>query len=80
METIKKKKLQSRHLGKPIDNKLTWSHQINNIQLKISKGIVILIKLRRFVCRETFRVLFQCHINYGHLINISYGEVQWLVI
>ena len=45
---------------------------INHIKLKISKGIAILTKLRKFVSRETLRMLFftfmQPHIDYGLLI------------
>ena len=62
----------TKYLSILIDNKLTWSHHINHIKLKISKGIAILTKLRRFIFRETLRMLFftfvQPHIDYDLLI------------
>ena len=55
-----------------IDNKLTWSHNINHIKLKRSNGIAILTKLRRFISRETLRMSFftfvQPHIDYDVLV------------
>ena len=70
-EQLKEKEF-TKDLGILIDNKLTWSHHINHIKLKISKGITKLTKLRTFVSRETLRILFftfiQPHIDYGLLI------------
>ena len=67
-----KEKGFTKYLGILIDNKLTWPHHINPIKLKISKGIVILTKLKRFLSRETLRMLFftfiQPHVDYGLLI------------
>ena len=70
-EQLKEKEF-TKYLDMLIDNKLTWSHRINHIKLKVSKGIAILTKLRRFVSRENLRMLFftfiQPHIDYGLLI------------
>ena len=76
-----KEKEFTKYLGILIDNKLTWSHHINHIKLKIYKRITILTKSRRFVSRETLRLLFftfvHPHIDYGLF---WYGEVQQLVV
>ena len=70
-EQLKEKEF-TKYLGILTDNKLTWSYHINHIKLKISKVIAILTKLRKFVSRETLRMLFftfiQPHIDYGLLV------------
>ena len=68
-EQLKEKEF-IKYLGILIDNKLTWSHHINHIKLKISKGIAILTKLRKFVSRETLRMLF------SHLYNLTLTMVS----
>ena len=49
-EQSKEKEL-IKYLDILIDNKLIWSHHINYIKLKISKGIELLTKLRKFISR-----------------------------
>ena len=55
-----------------IDNKLSWNCHIKHINLKISKGIGILTKLRRYLSKGVLRTLFyafvQSHIVYGFLV------------
>ena len=73
---IKGEQIQEKHytkyLGILIDNKLSWNCHIKNVNLKISKGIGILIKLRRYLPKGVLRALFyafvQPHINYGLLV------------
>ena len=65
-------KRSTKYLGLSIDKHLTWKHHIHHLNLKISKGIGLLAKLRLFVPRNTLRTLYyaliQPHIDYG-LIN-----------
>ena len=55
-----------------IDNKLSWNHHIKHANLKISKGIGILTKLRRYLSKVVLTTLFyafvQPHIDYGLLV------------
>ena len=65
-------KFYTKYLGILIDKHLSWQHHIANINLKLSKGIGILAKLRHLVSSSVLRTLFfsfiQPHIDYG-LIN-----------
>ena len=62
----------TKYLGILIDNKLSWNCHIKHVNLKISKGIGILTKLRRYLSKSVVRTLFyafvQPHIDYGLLI------------
>ena len=62
----------TKYLGILIDNKLSWNHHIKHANLKISKGIGILTKLRRYLSKGVLRTLFyafvQPHIDYGLLV------------
>ena len=55
-----------------MDNKLSWDYHIKHANDKISKGIGILTKLRRYLSKNVRRTLFyafvQPHIDYGLLI------------
>ena len=67
-----KEKPYTKYLGVLLDKNLTWSHHIHHVNLKISKGIGILCKLRHLVSSNMLRSLYftfiQPHIDYG-LIN-----------
>ena len=73
---IKGKQIQEKdctmYLGILIDNKLSWNCHIKHVNLKISKGIGILTKLRRYLSKGVLRTLFyafvQPHIDYGLLV------------
>ena len=51
---------------------LSWSHHIKYVNLKISKGIAILYKLRHYVSKNTLKMLYhafiQPHIDYGLIV------------
>ena len=59
-------------MGILIDNKLTWNYHIKYANLKISKGIGILTKLRNNLSKKILRTLFyafvQPHLDYGLLV------------
>ena len=72
---IKGKQIQEKdctmYLGILIDNKLSWNCHIKHVNLKISKGIGILTKLRylsKGVLRTLFYAFVQPHIDYGLLV------------
>ena len=56
-EKLQEKK-STKYLGLLIDKHLTWKHHIHHVNLKISKGIGLLAKLRHFVPRNTLRTLY----------------------
>ena len=62
----------TKYLGILIDNNLSWNYHIKHANLKISKGIGILTKLRRYLSKNVLRALFyafvQPHIDYGLLV------------
>ena len=62
----------TKYLGILLDNKLSWNCHIKHVNLKISKGIGILTKLRRYLSKGVLRTLFyafvQPHIDYGLLV------------
>lgn len=70
-EEIKEKEY-TKYLGILIDNKLTWKQHINHVNLKVTKGLAILYKLRNYVSEQILRMLYfsfiQPHIDYGLLI------------
>ena len=51
---------------------LSWSHHIKYVNLKISKGIAILYKLRHYVSKNTLKMLYhafiQPHLDYGLIV------------
>ena len=61
----------TKYLGILID-KLTWNYHIKHANLKISKGIGILTKLRNYLSKKILRTLFyafvQPHVDYGLLV------------
>ena len=61
----------AKYLGILIDNKLNWSHQINAVKLKISKGLGLQAKIRHYVPKDTLKSLYysfiNCHMDYNLL-------------
>ena len=67
-----KEKEYIKYLGVLIDNRVSWVHHIRHANLKVSKGIGMLTKLRQFVSKNVLRSLFyafvQPHVDYGLLV------------
>ena len=63
----------AKYLGVLIDNKLNWHEQIKAINLKLSKGIGLLAKIRHFVPKNTLRSLYFSFIN----PHIDYNLLNW---
>ena len=67
-----KEKEYKKYLGVLTDNKVSWIHHIKHANLKVSKGIGILAKLRQFVSKDLLQKLFfafiERHSDYGLLI------------
>ena len=70
-QTIKEKDY-TKYLGILIDKTLSWPPHIKHVNLKISKGIAILYKLRHHVSKNTLKMLYhafiQPHIDYGLIV------------
>ena len=60
---ILQEKEHTKYLGVILDNKLTWKNHITQTNLRISKGIGILYKLRQCVSQSTLRSLYFCTIE-----------------
>ena len=69
--TIEEKK-HTKYLGILIDNTLCWKTHIHHVNMKLSKGIGVLAKLRHYLPKKMLRTLYfafiQPYINYS-LIN-----------
>ena len=63
----------AKYLGVYIDNKLQWNTHINNIKLRLSKGVSILSKIRHFVPKSVLRSLYFTFIN----SHIDYNLLNW---
>ena len=67
-----KEKEYTKHIGVLIVKGISWFHHIKHANRKVSKGIVILTKLRQFVSKDVLlKLLFafiQPHLDYGLLI------------
>ena len=63
----------AKYLGILIDNKLQWKDQINSINLKLSKGIGLLSKIRHFVPKSVLRSIYVSFI-YPH---VDYNLLNW---
>ena len=63
----------AKYLGALIDNKLNWSYQINAVNLKLSKGLGLLAKIRHYVPNNTVRSLYYSFIN----PYIDYNLLNW---
>ena len=49
----------TKYLGIIIDEKLNWKQHIKQVNIKISKGIGIIYKLRHFVPKNTLSMLYK---------------------
>ena len=63
----------AKYLGVLIDKNLTWSHHIQNINLKLSKGQGILYRLRCYVSKPVLRTLYYSFIQ----PYVDYGLLNW---
>ena len=55
-----KKKEYTKYLGVSIDNRVSCVHHIRHANLKVSKGIGILTKLRQFVSKKCVKIFILC--------------------
>ena len=63
----------TKYLGIIIDEKLNWKQHIKQVNIKISKGIGVLYKLRHSVLKNTLRMLYNSFIE-SHAL---YGILNW---
>ena len=56
-----------------MDNKLNWAMHINNIKLRLSKGISMLAKIRHYIPESALRSLYFTFIN----SHIDYNLLNW---
>ena len=60
MGKVIKEKYYTSDLGILYDKTLSFSHHIKHVNLKISKGIAILYKLRHYVSKNTLKIVISC--------------------
>ena len=63
----------AKYLGILIDNKLNWGPHISAVNLKLSRGLGLLAKIRHFVPKNTLRSLYYTFIN----PHIDYNLLNW---
>ena len=63
----------AKYLGVYIDNKLQWDVHINNIKLRLSKGVSILAKIRHYVPNSVLRSHYFTFIN----SHTNYNLLNW---
>ena len=63
----------AKYLGVLVDNKLNWNKHINNIKLRLSKGISILSIIRHYVPESVLRSLYFTFIN----SHTEYNLINW---
>ena len=63
----------AKYLGVYLDNKLQWDVHINNIKLRLSKGVSILAKIRHYVPSSVLRSLYFTFIN----SHTNYNLLNW---
>ena len=63
----------AKYLGILIDNKLNWVPQINAVNLKVSKGLGLLSKIRHYVPSDTTRSLYFSFVN----AHTDYNLLNW---
>jgi hypothetical protein len=63
----------AKYLGVLMDNKLNWNLHVNNIKLRLSKGISILSLMRHYVPQTTLLSLYFTFIN----SHIDYNLLNW---
>ena len=56
-----------------IDNKLQWNTHINNIKLRLSKGVSMLAKIRHYVPKTVLRSLYFTFVNAHIDYNLNWG-------
>ena len=75
--SINNKKLKqenyTKYLGIIIDEQLNWKQHIKQVNIKISKGIGIIYKLRHFVPKHILSMLYNSFIQ-SHAL---YGILNW---
>ena len=57
-----------KYLGVLIDQHLRWNYHISNISKKISRGVGILSKLRKFMDTDLLKTIYYCLV-YSHVSN-----------
>ena len=68
-----KQETYTKYLGVIIDNKLNWKLHIQQINVKLSKGIGVLYKLRHLVPKQSLNSLYSSFIQ-SHVL---YGILNW---
>ena len=63
----------AKYLGALIDDKLNWSYHIKSVNLKLSKGIGLLAKIRHYVPSSTLKSLYYSFLN----PYIDYNLLNW---
>ena len=63
----------AKYLGVIIDDKLSWVNHIEHVNIKLSKGIGLLAKLRHFVPENTLKNLYNAFIQ----PHVDYGLILW---
>ena len=63
----------AKYLGVYLDNKLQWDVHIDNIKLRLSKGVGILAKIRHYVPKSVLRSLYFTFIN----SHTDYNLLNW---
>ena len=53
---------ETKFLGVYIDSRLTWSSHIKHLKSKISKGIGIICKAKRYLSTSTLLTLYNCFV------------------
>ena len=71
-ETLKEV-TDAKYLGVYMDNKLNWNTHINNMKLRLSKGISILAKIRHYVPKTVLRSVYFTFVN----SHIDYNLINW---
>ena len=62
-----------KYLGVIVEKNLNWKHHIKHVNMKISKGIGILAKLRHFLPAQILRNLYLAFIA----PHVKYGIINW---
>ena len=64
---------EAKYLGVLIDSKLKWKSHIQNVNMKVAKGIGILSKVRHFAPQRVLLNIYNAFV----LPNILYGLLNW---
>ena len=75
----------AKYLGVKIDQHLTWQHHINDLSVKLNRGIALLFKIRKFVndkiLRSIYFAIFESNLIYYSLVWAqNYKAINRLVI